>query len=79
MAFYIKIEKTEEDDDRAIYRFTGDGGASGTFSIDKGTGSFNLIEEMPGDGEQAVYRRASIKILRGWREGNLPDMTEWAS
>ena len=79
MAFYIKIEKTEEDGDKAIYRFIGDGGASGKFSINKETGRFDLIEEMPGDSEQAVYRRASIKILREWREGKLPDITEWAS
>ncbi len=79
MAFYIKIEKTAETSDKAIYRFTGDGCASGKFSINKNSGEFELIEAMPGDNEQAVYRRASIKILRKWREGNLPDMTEWAS
>jgi hypothetical protein len=79
MAFYIKIEKTEEDNDKATYRFTGDGGASGKFAISKESGEFELVEEMPGDIEQAVYRRASIKILREWRNGNLPEMTEWAS
>jgi hypothetical protein len=79
MAFYIKIEKTNEENDKATYRFTGDGGNSGLFEIDKESGEFSLLEPMPGDEDQNVYRRASIKILREWREGNLPDMTEWAS
>jgi hypothetical protein len=79
MAFYIKIEKTDEDDSKATYRFTGDGGACGLFEIDKESGEFTLKEPMPGDEAKNVYRRASIKVLREWREGNLPEKTEWAS
>lgn len=79
MAFYIKIEKTFEDGEKATYRFTGDAGAAGLFTINKETGDFSLLEAMPGDDDQSAYRRASIKILREWREGNLPKMTEWAS
>lgn len=79
MAFYLKIEKTNEEKDKAIYRFTGDGGKSGLFEINKKSGELLLLEPMFGDENQNAYKRASIKILREWREGSLPSMTEWAS
>lgn len=79
MAFYIKIEKMEENSDTATYRFTAHRNTTGEFSINKKTGNFNLIKEMPDDINQMIYQRASIKILRAWREGELPDVTEWAS
>lgn len=79
MAYWIKIEKTNEGGDEVIYRFTSDGGNSGVFEINKESGEFSLLEPMPGDDEQNIYRRASIKILREWKSGSLPDVTEWAS
>lgn len=79
MAFYIEIEKIHEDDEKACYRFTGNGGSYGIFGIDKKSGEFSLLEPLPGDDEQNVYKRASIKILREWKNGNLPEVTEWAS
>ncbi|MEJ2463484.1 MAG: hypothetical protein P8098_17920 [Candidatus Thiodiazotropha sp.] len=79
MAFYFKIEKTDENDSKVTYRFTGDRGVFGLFEIDKGSGEFTLKEPMPGDEAQNIYRRASVKVLREWREGNLPEKTEWAS
>jgi len=79
MAFYIKIEKTDEDNEKVIYSFTGDGGNTGIFEINKISGDLNLLEGMPGDSDEAMYRRASIKILKEWKIGNLPNMTEWAS
>jgi hypothetical protein len=79
MAFYIRIEKLSDDDHKATYRFIGDGDLHGIFTITKNLGELNLIEGMPGDTDQGVYRRASIKILREWRNGNLPEFTEWAS
>lgn len=79
MAYWIKIEKTNEGGDKVIYRFTSDGGNSGVFEINKESGELSLLEPMPGDEEQNIYRRASIKIIREWKSGSLPDVTEWAS
>ena len=47
--------------------------------MNKSNNSFVLLKPMEGDEEEHVFRRATIKILRKWREGNLPEMTEWAS
>ncbi len=79
MAFYIRIEKVTEDNDKAGYRFIGDDNYQGSFAILKTSGELNLIEGIPGDLDGGMYRRASMKILREWRNGNLPELAEWAS
>lgn len=79
MAFYIKIEKVGEDSEKAVYQFIGDREAVGKFSISKDSGELHLLEGMPGDVDEGAYRRASIKIFREWRNGNLPETAEWAS
>lgn len=79
MAFYIVIEKMSENEGSAIYRFTGDGGRAGSLQIDKVNGEVSLIESMPGDEKGHMFNRAAIKIMKEWKGGSLPAMTEWAS
>lgn len=79
MAFYISIHKVSEDDGAARYRFVGDNGRAGTFAIDKETGEISLVEKMPGDEGGHMFNRAAMKILRAWKQGSLPESTEWAS
>lgn len=79
MAFYIKIEKISDDENKAEYRFTGDHGRVGRFEIDKPSGEVQLLEEMGGDSGSASFKRASMKIKKSWMNGVLPDFAEWAS
>jgi hypothetical protein len=79
MAFYIVVEKMSEDALVATYRFKGDWELTGTFQINKENGEILLIEQMPGDEKGHVFSRAAVKILREWKQGNLPQFVEWAS
>lgn len=79
MAFYLLIEKTSENDLVVSYRFTGDGGRTGSFQIDKESGEVSLVEQMPGDEQGHAFNRAAVKIMREWKQGNLPAFAEWAS
>ena len=63
----------------AMYSFESDYGHQGVFAIDKSNGGVNLIKAMPGDEKLQCYYRASIKVMREWRNGKLPEMLEWAS
>jgi len=79
MAFYIKIQKAFEDDAIARYVFESDQSRKGLFELNKKTGEISLIEPMPNDEQSNCFNRAATKIMREWREGRLPEMTEWAS
>lgn len=79
MAFYIQISKIDESEQAARYRFEGDGGKSGIFEIAKSSGEVTLIEPMPDDEKGHFFNRAAVKILKEWREGVLPETSEWAS
>jgi hypothetical protein len=79
MAFYIKIQKVAEDDSLVRYSFEGEQGKQGLFDLDKSTNEVTLIEAMPSDEKKHYFNRASVKVMREWREGHLPEMTEWAS
>ncbi len=83
---YIGIRKESETDSSCTYRFIANryrrignrrledlGPVFGSFRIDKGSGSTELIEPMPGDDKGGTYVRAAQKISRYWREGELPD------
>jgi hypothetical protein len=79
MAFYIKILKVLEAENSAQFKFESEGDRQGMFEFNKKTGEISLIEPMPDDEQGHYFSRASIKILREWRTGRLPEMTEWAS
>jgi hypothetical protein len=79
MAFYIKILKVLEAESSAQFKFETEGGRQGIFELNKKTSEISLIASMPDDEQGHYFSRASIKILREWRTGRLPEMTEWAS
>ncbi|MHA6916155.1 hypothetical protein ACQUJO_23930 [Ralstonia pseudosolanacearum] len=79
MAFHITMEKIAENTLTADYRFKVSDGRSGVFQIDKESGEIALLEEMPGDEGRHLFTRAAVKIMRSWKQGNLPSVAEWAS
>ncbi|MES9903021.1 MAG: hypothetical protein ABW168_10095 [Sedimenticola sp.] len=79
MAFYVEIKKLTEDSLTATYKFTGDGGNSGEFSISKSSGEVTLTQKMDGDSGDKSFQRATVKIRKEWKSGVLPELTEWAS
>ena len=79
MAFHIIIEIVEENDFIASYRFKSGGAQFGFFQIDKRSGEVSLTKQMLGDGKNHVFQRAAVKIIREWKQGNLPISAEWAS
>lgn len=79
MAYYIKIQKTFEDSVMARYVFESNPECKGMFAFDKLTGEATLVEPMFGDERGQCFSRASVKVAREWRNGRLPDLTEWAS
>ncbi|WP_155273474.1 hypothetical protein [Xanthomonas arboricola] len=79
MAFYIKIRKSDEIESSVIYSFESDYDRCGTLRFSKMTGEVSLIEPMPGDERNQCFNRASVKIMREWKAGKLPDFLEWAS
>jgi hypothetical protein len=42
-------------------------------------GDITLLTEIPGDEKGLFFSRAAAKIRNEWKEGRLPDKTEWAS
>ncbi|TKC85968.1 hypothetical protein FAZ69_21885 [Trinickia terrae] len=79
MAFHIVIEMIDEEGEVANYRFKSDGGRVGVFKICKSNGEVKLIEQMPGDEGGHIFNRAAVKVMREWKRGKLPSVTEWAS
>ncbi|GGZ00630.1 hypothetical protein ACFFTM_09560 [Pseudoduganella plicata] len=78
MAFYITIDKIDEDPAAARYRFTS-AERSGSFEIDKSTGNITLVNQMPDDDAGRHFERAAVKIMRAWKTGPLPEFAKWAS
>jgi len=79
MAFYVGIKKLSESDDDVVYEFTGDEGNSGEFKINKYSGEVTLLKEMIGNNGEKAFQRAAVKIRKEWKNGVLPNLTEWAS
>ncbi len=77
MAFHIMIEKTSECEREAVYRFydTAFANEPGELKLDKVTG----IIEMTVPTRETFFQRAAVKVARHYRDGDLPDRTEWAS
>lgn len=79
MAFYIMIEKFEENDVKAKYRFWSVEDDRGEFEIDKQSGEVELLIAPKGDEQRQLFNRAAVKIIRAWKQGHFPDKTDWAS
>ncbi|GAB5096256.1 hypothetical protein [Caballeronia sp. HLA56] len=79
MAFYIEIEKNTENDVVATYRYWSVENDCGEFEINKQSGEVKLLIQANGDRQGHLFNRAALKVMRGWKQGKLPDKTVWAS
>ncbi|RIJ86893.1 hypothetical protein RSP822_07940 [Ralstonia solanacearum] len=77
--FLYKIEKYEETEFAAKYKFWSVDGNCGEFEINKQSGEVHILAQVSGDQPGHLFNRATVKVIREWRQGRLPDMTEWAS
>ncbi|WP_312320130.1 hypothetical protein [Stenotrophomonas sp.] len=55
------------------------GDVTGRFCIDRESGAATLIEPMPGDEAKRAYLRASYKIFKYWKAGELPDFARYCA
>jgi hypothetical protein len=79
MAFYIEIDKISENADEAIYDFSDSEARKGRLRLDKASGDVTEVVAAPGDVHGRRFQRAAVKVVRHWKEGQLPDKTCWAS
>ncbi|WP_338570502.1 hypothetical protein VRB37_16545 [Erwinia billingiae] len=80
MAILVKVEKIKTLNDVVTYSFSNEIGKEGTFSIDRLTGSLQLISSLPNDSRKMYFTRAARKVMADWqRDGYLPEHTYWAS
>ena len=79
MAIYIAIRKVDDAPEYADYTFGLPEGVGGRLRLDKLSGDVSLLEQAPGDSENAFYSRAAYKIRKHWAAGEVPDKTCWAS
>lgn len=79
MAFCIEIEKISETVNETIYEFFDMATGKGRLRLDKASGEVTEVAAAPGDGQGHRFQRAAVKVLRHWKEGQLPEKTCWAS
>jgi hypothetical protein len=83
VAFYISLEKIEEDDTRAQYRFYITENitemTAGVIEIRKSDGHVFEIQPVAVDNFGRIFERAAWALMRHWREGEYPEKTCWAS
>jgi len=79
MAFYIEIDKISETVAEAIYEFSDTEAGKGRLRLDKASGDVTEVMAAPGDDKGRRFQRAAVKVVRHWKEGQLPDKTCWAS
>lgn len=80
MAILVKVERVNTLGNVVTYSFSSEIGRTGTFSIDRVTGSLQLISSMPNDSRKMYFTRAARKVMTDWKtNGYLPDTTCWAS
>lgn len=79
MALYIEIKRTSDTPSFAEYTFGATEERVGKLKLDKSSGEVALLQCAPGDDSQRLYSRASHKIKKHWAEGQVPEVTCWAS
>ena len=77
MAFHILISKISESEEKAIYSFYDSACPSdiGELELNKVSGT---TKQLNGTNEQ-LYTRASTKVKKSFKSGELPKTLEWAS
>ncbi|MGG4610635.1 hypothetical protein [Providencia sp. Me31A] len=84
MAFYILINKEKENEQTAQYSFypselSNECDGYGLLEISKENGEVTLIKPAYSDQGKHFFMRASRKIYVHWRNGELPEKTQWVS
>lgn len=79
LASYIRIVKLEENDSSALYSFSPDDILTGKVAIDKSTGEVTLVENVVAPSAERMFLSTATRLRKVWREGNLPDVTAFAS
>ena len=79
MAVYISIHKVGEDPTSAEYTYETADGIQGRLKVEKASGQITLLQLAPNDDDTMLFQRASHKINKHWKRGELPSDTCWAS
>ena len=79
MAFCILINKVSETADEAVYDFWEDETDVGCLKLDKSVGKIIELRRLRAANSEAVFTRASWKVLQHFLANEFPDKTCWAS
>jgi hypothetical protein len=78
MAFYIEMDKVADTNEYVEYTFGRDQEV-GLIRLNKNSEAISVVKECPLDTNGKWSQRAAIKLIRLWRDRELPDKTQWAS
>jgi hypothetical protein len=79
MAFYILINKVSETNNDAVYEFWENETDIGCLKLDKKAGKTTELRQIHSLNSEAVFIRASQRVLQHFLAGELPERTCWAS
>lgn len=81
MARYILIRRIQSNGDILEYQYGPDEGCLGLLQFDCLTGQSTRIRAAPGEAEADAfwYSAAAYKLLKHWKEGEMPERTCFAS
>ena len=80
--YYIELNKREETELSVTYEFFsrfGNHEDTGILEVNKKTGAYKVLKELPGDVNNKLEEYACRAILKHWQKGEYPDKTCWAS
>jgi len=79
MAFSISINKLSDDGKFVLYEYGTTGKKFGKIKINKENGDTLLVEVAESDDSYVKAKRACMKLIKHWRNGEYPEQTYWAS
>ena len=79
VAIYIPIRKIEETEAYVDYSFKDALGHEGIVRIDKLSGDFQPLKDLPGSRSVEYLARVVYKLQKHWSNGEFPDATCWAA
>jgi hypothetical protein len=83
MGLHILLEKVFETKSAVSYRFdisasAFEGSNFGIIEFNYATLTYKITKELEGDTDNVITSRALRAILREWKSGGFPKVTEWA-
>jgi hypothetical protein len=79
MAFYIQINKVSETEDWVDYEFWESENDVGCLRLDRRAGKVTKLRDIKAANAEAVFTRASWKVLQHFLASEFPEQTCWAS